>query len=465
MQLIDLKTHHSEQDPARFLVIKGTVKTLDHLTAISPQFMRWDTETWIFDLKPVQSYWQRKASSLSQKTEDLLKQIIEEVFQPHPKEHRTAYIWCHHPWQGLILIDSKRTGAIHCSSPFANKLFKDLSWQEWIQPLSRLQKHSQKKIASTVIKRFLTVVRQLGCQGPHDLRQSSALSIKRRFGPLFFDLWTWTFYTQGKCHNPLLGFPWATWQPSCIPEVTRIIDHQVWLWEHLQEYLICDLDTLCNDRRFHTDQRVVLMLWDIYLESGASMRIPICFKNPHNLHREIHQHKTLLYQAEYQYAAFQKMTTDDHTITGWKISLKETICIPPKVHDLFNQDKVDLHSIMLLENKLPISLEQFHLQPDLLIDDDPLASKADHKSTYSMTQWIIAGFYRPLYVHREPIPITQSVCYTRKNFLERTQPKWWEIDSDRLQTRDYFVGIDRRKNHHWLFQDQQGNWFRHGFFD
>jgi hypothetical protein len=427
-----------------------------------------------------------------------------------------------HPWQVVLLVKQMHArglqGYVSQTSRLGQKILSDFTWDIWWQSLEVLGEHfawcrgpretkfrgvgvSHESLAGCFGRRSFQpsvfrshcakmqrAIRRLALRQPSQLRSAGAAAMKRRFGNIIGEVWSWNYNDLGDATD-LQGFPWRLLQPRETPSVTRHLDFPLLQWEHMNPFLKEDLDRLCSSvgSSWHAEERVVSLEWQLVFRDLTHLTIPVHFRHPHSLHSELTSHKTTLLQALYSFErAIQGSKLDPELLTegitpepivSWHVTITERLRLPPQCADLFgglSSGEDDLSTLLQLENRLSIPLSAFQICQDWVPEHSfqPVKTGENEDAFDQSLEWSQHSLEhvakeRPLIICDRPISFfnhQDSKCW---RFTERSALKWWtEVKEDNLEgfQRDYYQVYARGHRSLWVFRDQSQATFLQGYY-
>ncbi len=495
------------------------------LMALSPRLMHWQGDVWIVDLSVCSSYWSVQALKQETSVIEVMRSVLDHCFTDTCLEDgRAAYqaAAADHPWQAVLLITCMRrrqlTGLVTLDAPFGRSIFKDLSWSVWWKASAELANHleavptSKRKFNPPAFRsrsaQMQRAMKRLGIKSPWGISEMDSMQIKRRFGGRLHDLCQWAYADLASSNNECesLGgallqqspfrqecdFPWVSFTSPERPRVSCHLDYPVTEWSQIEPIFCNDLDRLCRLDSFKDGERVVSLEWRIVFQDLSYLVIPIKFRHPHSLHREMTRQRTALLQALYSFESSLKGSPLDKArldelipiepIISWTLAISERLTLPPKLMGLFgdscNSGALAMSSpkeqaLLELENRLPVTLDAYDLRHDPLPEDSYATTTKE--DLYEMDSKVFPTLAaqaqaRPLFLYRQPVALDCEGGQTKGNFTERTLDKWWRTNGDcasRPIQRDYYRLTTRDHKALWVFRDNtksRGSLFVHGIF-
>lgn len=463
--------------------------------------MRCSEDLWLFDLGPCKRFWCAQAKELKQNPVDLIQHLLEQQVSEYKA------VLAHHPWQALYMLNDlnehnqQQSTLINLDGLYGKNLYEQASWSSWFKTIIELKGFlAQLKIKSmpttklsNQIEHMKRSIQRLGLERPYHLNQAHSCSIKRRFGTTIAKAWTWTFpqVSQAKDSSQLFHeersdlfqdeFPWISWQAKTELSVSHHLDQAITTWDHCAIELQKDLDRLAHLRTNNQHSLVTELKWTIHLQGDDSITIPIYFRNPHALSKEIGHHDTALYQMQF---AYDRAMTDFQNrkrqlqypdevpnFVSWSLCITKELKLPQKFVSLFEQeDKQEqtLSKLLALENKVDASIDRYQLCQDFYPSDaySKQDKKEDHESNKKdFTLWSVAAIERPLFIYKKPYLFESGGFSCCRKFLERTTIKWWQDQKKQQElARDYYLLIDHEQKAHWVFHNKLGQWYTHGIY-
>ena len=499
--------------PFLAVVVPSAEISLASLLVLTPRVMKWSHVSgrtiWLCDLEPCVSYWQ--AQTRGQDHLIKIRQVLE-----HSLGVSFHAAFAEHPWQALLLATHMESrglsGLVSLLTPIGQNLWRDVPWDIWWSSLDVLGEHweavKQKNFRRDALRRgvqqFQRAVPRLGMASPWLMREMDPPALRRRFGATLQEVWTWAYSPRGPrgdvtaCGPSLRGtFPWRQEVQAETPQISRWLDAPLAEWEHMQPFLKEDLDRLCKLESWHDSERVLSLEWQLVFSDMTSLEIPVRFRHPHHLHSESGHHRTALLQALYSFNAalpgsrLDPARLDDLLPTipviSWRLSVEQRMILPKRMRDLFgcetsgflaesagsNQPALegDLDAILRLENRLPVRLESWDLNKDWRPEDswrvaprqrsarwDRGVGRQGVEATPSLDE-MAKG--RPLFIYKQPQPLSQDGRSKLWRFCERTMDKWWMGGG--LQ-RDYYLVTDEDRRKMWVYKDHRGQAHVHGIY-
>ncbi|MCX6117071.1 MAG: hypothetical protein NT027_05995 [Proteobacteria bacterium] len=492
MQKNLFSTVHSNTSGPCFLAISSSANNgFDTGRILSPRVMKWSEEVQLIDLSSTHRYWAQKAMEDGLTFDQMIERLIKDYFPP-----QTIGVIANHPWQAVLYLKTFSARAcgtlLNLSSPFGRSLKKDLSWEAWSETFQEIDDHflvfgsksklSKDKKSKSQLSTFLKTAQRMSLHTPAhfhhgalDNDSNETSGIKRRFGDRVATLWDWT-WTQIQGDTNDIGFPWKTQKLNEVPSVQRLLIHPIRNWEHIEPILCEDLDRLCQLRCWNSSERVVSLEWELFFSNSPTLSIPVLFRYPHALHREIGLHKTALLQAFHSWTSSlskrlkQSLFHEDSqylendAIIEWKVVVKERLVIPPQHHSLFADDlSSPLARLRDLENSLPVQLSEFAHADDWTPEDswkiqstnsEKSLSKACSESADSPIDspksYLFQHLCRPLFIQNEPTPFISNEQDPYFEFKERVMRKWWQLAVSDDYVYDCFLHEDRKGRLLWI---------------
>ena len=453
-------------------------------SVFTPDVMKWQPRIWLLNLKTCQTFWNHQAKSADCDTHGLFEKLLMGQFDGETPQF--LGVTASHPWPALLLLHhfaaQEMTGLIHGEGPFGKQALAKLPWTVWLKTAYQLAEAI--KTSSPEIKRAESIrsclekckksLDRLGFSEIGALQEASVASFASRFGPDLAKIWCWTWpHLRNKDQSP---FPWTQWLFKEKPQVYRNLDFAHREWQTIAPLLVEDLDRLIrmdHRRRWGCVTRLRwLAVWDDMSETDLALR----FRYPHNLHQEVGHHRTCLNQGRLVYFHALEQQRDEgqslglpleKSLVSWKIIVEESFDLPQIQNSLFAEyQRQTRQNIKGLENRLEISLQRFQIRPDYLPEEGFEAAETQspgREGTGLSQMWRCAGIYRPLLIYRKPKPVS-GASGEKRQFLERTRCKLWREKTNGDQTRDYYRLTDGRGRSTWVYQNQKGQWFKHGVF-
>lgn len=373
-----------------FLAVATPIDDPACLMALTPRVMRWSDDVWLMDLSVCRSYWQANAQRLNKQPLVLIQTILERTLATADQPLCAAL--ADHPWPAILVLGAMRerrlTGFMQLETPFTQALYRDIIWSGWMAAAGVIAVHfaNRKTLPfngaqyQRQCKQLVAAARRLRLASPWELRTAAALSVRRRFGQTLAALWEWTFPPSQSPHaqaEALAAFPWQRWEWTEKPRVLRVLDYALWQWEAIAPLLCEDLDKLCRVRLSSRgfEGKVTELTWLLTLNDLRVLPVTVSFRHPHDLARELGQHKTALLQAQYAFEAALKahQRADDNDIEvpiiSWTLTMESCLATPPVISDLFGalaDEGCEAARLLELENQLPVALAQFDLRQDWL---------------------------------------------------------------------------------------------------
>ena len=474
----------------------------------SPRVMHWHDDIWLLDLRVCRNYWVAQALAKQVEPMEILRQALAELCgrvgggrAAQGGGYQAAFAY--HPWQAVMLMGQMMerglSGLIEISGVFGRNLFQETSWdvfwshsQTTALHLENLpggrRRYSGDKFLRQMAK-MQRAVKRLGVKSPWHLHSASPLSIKRRYGAIMSDLWSWSFSElgQGEASSSLLetkdtfvfdsGFPWHSHQFADMPKTKRCLETPLLEWEHIKPFLQEDLNRLCTLSCWDESEKVVSLEWRIVFQDLSYLTIPVSFRHPHSLHKEKTHQSTALLQALYSFQASitgspldWRRLDDEMTlepIISWELEVTEKMSLPDHWSGLFGElssleEKEEL-ALLRLENRLPVVLGHYQVKKDWVPEDGFYENKEVEDVefekgcfTKGLASMAALGKQRPLFILREPRRFLHDQQRLALHFTERTMAKWWQETKNGERgniQRDYYRVIDRDGRAYWFYQE------------
>ncbi len=499
-----MKTVHRNRESEMFIALETERADPQILQCLTTEVMQWTDTVWIMDISPYYSYWLKQSRTAGSNPISLWRKLFNHLLGEDAEAGRSkiislspSYRACcaRNPWSAVLLLSVMRgkeiNGLISQDSKFGSSLLKELSWKTWWQEVENSEtRFSNARIKGfkparfkQQCKRLRMAVPRLGLKHPRDMSILNYSGVKRRFGETLANIWDWTYGVFQNSRESIYqtGFPWQTWRFESPPVVDRHLDYTLLVWEQFAPLLVEDFDKLHRMRR-NSGERVTRIDWKLRFDDMRCLEIPIRFRNPHNLRKELGEHQTALLQANYGFIDLmnEKFPTDSQDgstnpmpiIMGWKLEVSASLCLPDIVLDIFGESQekdTELDILLKLENELPVSLNRYMSKHDWLPEDSFFEEHFQEEEVVIPDSEINRSLEalaedRPLYIRRDPLPIRAIKQPRVKDFLESTMTKWWKEETHPGKERHYFKHIDPEGNSTWVFQDTAGNWYQHGVF-
>ncbi len=444
------------------------------LEALSTRLMRWKEGVWLVDLAATRSYWETQARRRGVPLGELWRSLATGLLGADG-----SAALARHPFQALLLArhlsTKKLPGFASADEPLTQMLWKDLTWATHWQVTEELLPHLTEardpRGHPATFRQKLGLMqrsmRRLGLKLPWQLAEVEPLQIRRRFGALFGDVWDWC-YGGAEARG---DFPWRGFRFAADPGVSRALEYGVNDWQGLEAWLKEDFDRLAAMPQLGAKERVVELAWRLVFDDLSERTLPIRFRHPHHLQKEVGAHGTALKQCLYAYEAMPK---DEDIIppplVAWQLTVTERMTPTAVGLTLFGEGDGQDETLLALENRLKLALTRHALCEDWLPEDSQMtASGGDSWPSLppraeSLPSLAALARMRPLFLFEKP----QSFDPKQKElrFLERTMSKWWQGGhvQGRRVTRDYFKARGDGDKDYWIFRDGQGHWFVHGVF-
>ena len=499
-----------------YMALETGSEEREKLQSLTTQVMRWSEEIWILDISPFFRYWQIRSQAADSAVIPLWRTALNRIFEipdvPDPEKIiplASAYraTCAVNPWLSVLMLyemqERNIRGLVPQQSRVGQTLLKNVGWKCWWQGASAISDHflaaKTKGFKPAHFRkqchRLKLGMSRLNIRRPGEMSILNESGVKKRFGAELGRLWRWTFAERsGRSPSTLSensvgpapflqrsGFPWQDYRFRDSPLVRRCLDYPLERWEQLAPLLVEDLDKLCG-RLENSGEQVSRIDWQVTLDDLKQLRVPIGFRNPHNLLREKGKHRTALSLAE---RAFEGAVREQFPPTSaaeeaeaaplihnWELVLSETLIVPDIFFDIFGEiagKEGDLDILLRLENELPVPLNRFASCRDWLPEDSYTCTELDWKEAESSPSEMQRSLdavaeERPLYIRSEPTLLPGIEPKRQGRFLESTLSKWWQAGGPAAIERNYFKHIDPDGNATWIFQDSAGNWYQHGIF-
>ncbi|MBU2515086.1 hypothetical protein KJ966_27515 [bacterium] len=495
---------HREQDPKIFIALEAEQPDQQILQCLTTEVMQWTETVWIMNISPYYSYWLKQSCRTGSTPISLWRKLFNHLLGEEPREGQSKVIslspayraaCARNPWSAVLLLNVMRrreiNGLISQNSKFGASLFREISWETWWQEIENSETlFSNAKIKGfkrlgfkQQCKRLKMASPRLGLKFPRDMSILNYNGVKKRFGETLAKIWDWTYGVSQNSRETIYqtGFPWQAFKFSSPPVVERHPDYPLLVWEQFVPLLTEDFDKLARIRR-NSGERVIRIDWKLRFDDMRCLEIPICFRNPHNLQKEVGEHHTALLQANYGFIELmnEKFPADPQngsndlmpTVLGWKLEIFASLCLPDIVLDIFGESQekdTELEILHKLENELPVSISRYIPKNDWLPEDSFFEEHFQEEEVVVPDSEINRSLEavaesRPLYIRRNPLAIRAINQPRVKDFLESTMTKWWKEEKHPGKERHYFKHIDPEGNSTWVFQDTAGNWYQHGIF-
>ncbi len=472
---------------------------LELMLNLTPQVMAWDKNIWLLDLSPCHGYWQARATALQTDTTNLWRSLLHQLLmngsetnlkQSHIGASAPYYAaLANKPWQAILALNHLRErcvrGFIDTRSQFGASLLNEMSWQAWWHSVAQIRSHLatiytafDTAAYARSCKKMQQTMQKISSQLPRDMRSADAASIKRRFGGWLSLLWSWTYEENNPDSETLFdvasGFPWIREQKQDAPQITRHLESPVHEWSHLEELLREDFNKLCQLTSWDFCDRVTTMQWTLTLDDMTQRSLLIGFRHPHSLHNQAPEQKTALMQASYSFVAVTSGEPLPAAIVGWSLSITGQLLVNSELGAILD-DSADpeLHELLELDNQLPIALEAYDLSADWQAEYSFTATNSQaagaRDSVVSEAQYpsyLVLAQKRPLYLLKQPEPLTQEVSFPRQAFLERSMQRWWTSIHRKKSSlcRSYYHLRLASGQSIWAYHDDRHRWFKHGIF-
>lgn len=465
-------------------LIANDINTHD-LETISPNFMKWNHNTWILDLSFSTHYWSNESKKENVTIHQLITLLCEKI---SPSGYSAAL--APDPWIALLLAKMLKKKQIESivlsSSQHGKNLIKHIEWDIWfdacfelieVELLSKQTKQSKAERHRRDLNLLKSYIEHLNIETPNQFLTFAENQIQRRFGSwissLCIDLGQISntqFMRRRLEDHPF--FPWCRYQLEEIEEVNRYLEYPLNNWEFIEEYLREDLNKLSFLETFKEDNRIINMEWQVVLHDLEEVSLKIQFRHPYNLHKEAPHYRTALLQILYYFEnwkiRYQKEKSDQRfftepSIISWDIRIK-TKLIQPKTDQFLFESNTDLQSLINLENRLLTDLKSY-ISYDSWIPENSYKMKKEYEDQKSSSYSNKAAYLkRPLYLYTQPKKLGNFDHCTQWLFCERTMGPWWEENMSQNQIfRDYYKIITSDK-HLWSYCNDQGEWLVHGIF-
>lgn len=504
-KIISLRSYGGTVEDVSYLVLscRDTEETLfeEVIFALTPTVMRWDHDLWIFDLRECSQYWFHKAERSESKSRGDIYGFLVQLLQTKGLG-KGCGVFCENPWQGVLLCRQIVLRGIFDfvdrKSAFGEKLYQGIHWSTWFAEVEFFLQHrkaldlKKTSVDEQQLKKMKKVVSLLPVQNIEDLKDLCKSSIHRRFGKTLASLWGMTYAKNNHTKMVTNFFPWILWQKQETTEITRNLDDPLWEWDHIEEYLLQDVERLRKKLEHNMHRGVCALEWQLTMQNLERLTVPILFKHPHDLAREINTQQTVLTQTrlsyERQIAALyadkeRHVLIHDYGLICWSLKVKKTAMLPrlkPKMLLLGGTKRLSLleqkrQKVRYLENKLAIPLRHYKVAANYSLErsysEEVGGNNEDNKNNekrgcFSMTSWQRSAFYRPLFVFKERHALKQETQIEKCTFLERVYRQWWQIKkNDSFYFCDYYMFFDeKQKKYLWLFREADRQWFYGGQF-
>jgi hypothetical protein len=457
---------------------------------LSPRIMRWSENVLLIDLNPTINYWRQKSTEQGLSLEEFLTRLLPDG---------TQTVFADHPWKAVLHLKTfaKRGKGvfINLNAPLGKALEQDISWDHWYQTCEEYSLYLKTKGATLKqnMKKLMQTMKRMHIHSPAGFKDIEPMSMRRRFGVQLAQLWDWTWSTQHQNQINPPTFIWHHVKSKTKPMVQTVLLHPLREWAHIESLLRDDLDRICNLTCWDSSERVVSLDWVLSFSNSPTLTVPVLFRHPHSLHREITRHKTALIQAFYSWQTVLKQRLrsssfhpgtnylENDAVCEWKVVIRERIIPPTQMRSLFEDDyNSPVSRLRSLENNLKIKLESFAIKEDWTPDGSwdiettngetkETAPSADLKETLPS---LLSQFSkRPLFIQKSPTLLDEKLDQSDL-FQERVMTKWWENPERSLTNRescvDYYLRSNASSNEftklQWVFSDHRGHLFLHGIY-
>mgnify|MGYP006288300345 CR=1 FL=1 len=472
------------------------------LQSLTTDLMRWTEDIWIMDLSRYMAYWEKQSARAGLHPLGMWRKLLNHLLGEEAGDASgkvitlsPSYRACcaHNPWAAVLLLQAMRErgikGIVSLQGQSGHSLFKEISWTTWWQQIDILETHlTGAKIKGykqagfrQQCKRLSMAIPRLDFRRPWSMRILNREGVKKRFGSFLADIWEWSYGGRRADADTVysIGFPWSAHRFGEPPRIRRTLDYPLLLWEQFAPLLMEDFDRLCQQTR-NTGERITRIDWMLTFEEMSRLRVPILFRNPHNLQEEKGDHTTPLLQASYGFteAVNERFPADPDSndtlplVVAWELEITSRLCLPNIILDIFGNEQEkgkELEILLRLENELPVGLSRFSPRVDWFPEDsfaeEHFVSEEIGSSHPESSRSLKAlAEQRPLFIRRTPLPVKNMRFPGPERFLESTMAKWWQSSQPGKRERTYFKQIDPEGNALWVFRDNAGEWYQHGVF-
>lgn len=460
-----------------FIALEPKGKSDIDLRTLTPRVMKWQDTLWLMDLRPVITYWNKRATRQSQSLPIFFQNMLNQLF---PEGYQAGY--SHHPLQALLIAhllkEKNLSGLMDGLSPFGSSFYQKLSWScFWSIAEQSVPHFLASGIKKSSLKQFSKnrqmmerAVHRLSLHKPSELSHTHFSSIHRRFGPLLTLLWSWVFAPEGGQDHTFDDFPFITHIYVEPPQISRTLDFPLLRWENIEPLLIQDLNKLCFHQSYHKGDLVSCLEWHMVMEDLNTLTVSIPFRHPHNLCSEIPTQQTATQQAYYHFMDishrfsrhYEESELSLPNIVSWQLRITGFMPKRHKITDLFQEELLGQDELERLENLLAVSLTEYRNVEDWCAADAFSTHHQESLPEHAKPSLKALNAARPLFIYKEPTALKYRGS-SLKRFLERTMDKWWDHQANNHQ-RDYYLMTNEQKQHLWIYQDKQGLWYTHGIF-
>jgi len=457
-----------------FLVVsscQANEKTQRIMMEISPDVMFFGGGKWLVALGSVVSYWRGVSQDDLPQT---IRKILDENFNEQPlasigqASHYRATI-ANGPWRALLIANLMEersiTGLIQETSGVWRNLSQLVKWSDIWSLGHEVRKHlidqdKKQNVAKNLLKTLNLMEKSflnIGVHSPNKLSNIPKDQIWRRFSDWGLRIWEWT-WDSGTGFGNNDHFPWKQHIEKEIFFVERQLDDEIKDWAHIEDALRKDLNLLasaCSENICITQ-----MDWLINLDNGLSYVVPVVFRCPMDLKKDLPEGKSFLKYIFHNFWGNLNLMGQKNLevlgIKSWRLEVKKYLLSRREAQSLF-RDADFSFEVLSLEGRLSTPLIRYKLTKDPWPEFSYAMAEVGEKKF--LDNQMYPSMDRPLFVWKHPIPAKEP---PDKFFLERVSLRWWEKGN--FGRRDYYRTLDQEGQVHWVFKDQNGFWYQHGIF-
>jgi hypothetical protein len=456
---------------------------------LSTRSMQWRSQLWIWDLRPTLSYWQALSAQKQWSLTTMIRHILDQELSGDYQA-----VLSRHPWSAVLLcehmVNQDLKGLLDAHDRFGSHLYREVSWDCWWTSLEQCGIHADATklkafklpVFRQSLRRLQCSVQHVGMRTPWMMQAVGDAAIRRRFGGFIERVWNWSFpKNEQQAAATVDEFPWLSETLQHDYQVSRSLDQPALDWQVIQADLRTDFDRICEllvgkDSGVGSLLRLTSLRWRLNLSpSHVCLDVPIRFRHPHALHRELHAHGTALLQAQYAfeqaYAEFRRQSSEDVMIISWELRVDGLLQAKARAISLFDDDGVEgeQHHLLELENQLPMALIQYDVRHDWSIEESFAVFDCDmaRQDDDALPSICALARRRPLFIYDRAKPLEQKSSSSGLwRFCERTMARWWQPGGDEWNalSSDYYRYTDAEHRLLWVSRQADRRWYVHGIF-
>ena len=453
-----------------------------NIRSLTPLVMHWSENIWLFNLSPCYSYWHAHSKSSGQTIHEILQGLIQRYLTDKMYYASLAP----HPWQAILLnnlmVERHLHGFVSHSSPFGRSLYNQLTWDAWWEAAQQISKnlaliYNQTDIDSFQknLRRMTKSIERLRIKTPKSFSEVGTNGIRRRYGYIIGLLWEWYLFTpEHTWLDELDSFPFHNIENHENPRCQRVMDYSIDKWEQIEPLLKQDFNKLCHHKSYAKGFFVLSLEWKLTLQDLRTFTVPITFRHPHDLRKHFPEQRPALLQAYYNFSkvseeaftSYLEIDMQPPPVSSWSIKVIDAMTSTYQANHIFDEDYKDQETLQSIDNQLQYPLNSYYMGENWT-PEDCLYLEPPHEAltnTNHKNSMLLANRNRPLFIMKDIEPLEQSPATSSLwQFQERIMSKWWQSAASFGQ-RDYYILVNHKKQHLWVFKDQNNKWFLHGIF-